>query len=183
MAAAGVFCAAAMFATDPHAEAGAAPSRGLHPPLSFERNQGQSGDVSNCWIARVNGHRVELDATGATLFPEAANLKPVRMEFAGARRDASSRGVDPLPGKTNYFIGRDSSRWLHNLDTYGRVQYRDVCKGVDGRGRSTASPRYANVATGGPLDLRSASRVLREFHQPGRCRPIGHPHGAPILSR
>lgn len=128
---AGIFCAAAMFAAGSPKASGIAGSGAIHQPVSFERNEGQSSDVSAGWIGRVNGHRVELGATGATLLPQAANLKPMRMEFAGARRDASSSGVDPLPGKTSYFIGRDSSRWLRNLDTYGRVEYRDVYRGVD----------------------------------------------------
>jgi len=38
---------------------------------------------------------------------------------------------DLQPGKVNYFIGRDRSKWHSNIPLYGRATYRDAYPGVD----------------------------------------------------
>jgi beta-propeller repeat-containing protein len=38
---------------------------------------------------------------------------------------------DLQPGKVNYFIGRDRSKWHSNIPLYGRVTYRGAYPGVD----------------------------------------------------
>lgn len=56
----------------------------------------------------------------------------VRMRLIGANQNAESvEGREELPGKVNYFIGDDSSKWLTAIPTYGSVSYRDVYPGVD----------------------------------------------------
>jgi Tol biopolymer transport system component/photosystem II stability/assembly factor-like uncharacterized protein len=67
----------------------------------------------------------ERNATGA---------KPtvVRMRLEGANVNARGiEGVDELPGKVNYFLGNDSSKWLTDIPTYSKVAYRNVYSGVD----------------------------------------------------
>jgi hypothetical protein len=101
-------------------------------PLSFERNAGQAVGSRSEWVARANGYRVALDATGAAILPSAAGRSDlVRMEFVNARPEASGRPLDPLPGRTNYLVGRDPKRWIQNLETYGRVEYDGVYEGLD----------------------------------------------------
>jgi hypothetical protein len=53
------------------------------------------------------------------------------MRLVGANTRAKVAGVDPLPGKTNYFIGNDPTKWRTNIPTYARVRYRSVYPGVD----------------------------------------------------
>jgi hypothetical protein len=36
-----------------------------------------------------------------------------------------------LPGKTNYFIGNDQTKWRTNVPLFTKVKYRDVYRGVD----------------------------------------------------
>src|SRR6185295_2469207 len=40
-------------------------------------------------------------------------------------------GVDELPGKANYFIGNDPSRWRTNVPTYAKVRSNGVYPGID----------------------------------------------------
>jgi hypothetical protein len=101
-------------------------------PLSFERNAGQIADKSAAWVGRGNCYSLALSATGATIVPSAPGRSDVvRMQFLNARPQAASEPLEPLPGKTNYLIGRDSRRWIQNLATYGRIEYRNVYDGID----------------------------------------------------
>ncbi len=36
-----------------------------------------------------------------------------------------------MHGKINYLIGSDPKRWISDLDTYGRIEYRNVYDGID----------------------------------------------------
>ncbi|MDQ3920051.1 MAG: SBBP repeat-containing protein, partial [Acidobacteriota bacterium] len=40
-------------------------------------------------------------------------------------------GQEPQPGRVNYIVGRDPSRWQTGVPTYSKVRYRDVYPGVD----------------------------------------------------
>jgi uncharacterized repeat protein (TIGR01451 family) len=53
------------------------------------------------------------------------------MRLVGASPNADARGVEKLPGKANYLIGNDPSRWRTGIPTYARVHYRNVYAGVD----------------------------------------------------
>ncbi len=101
-------------------------------PLFFERNIGQVAGRSAEWVGRANGYSIALDAKGATILPAAAGRTDVvRLEFVNGRQQGSGNPLEPLPGRTNYLVGRDPKRWLQNLETYGRVEYDGVYEGVD----------------------------------------------------
>ncbi len=101
-------------------------------PLFFERNAGQAADKSAAWVASTNGYRVALSATGATITPAAPGRSDiVRVQFLNARPEAAAKPLEPLPGKTNYLIGRDPKRWIRNLETYGRLEYQNVYDSID----------------------------------------------------
>ena len=55
----------------------------------------------------------------------------LRMRFVGANAGAVSDGREELPGKSNYFIGRDPRAWHTNIPTYAQVRYQDFYPGVD----------------------------------------------------
>jgi hypothetical protein len=66
--------------------------------------------------------------------PEA--VRPVertllRMTLAGANPAPSAAGIEELPGKVNYFIGKDPKAWRTNIPTYGKVRYGAVYRGID----------------------------------------------------
>jgi hypothetical protein len=72
------------------------------------------------------------------LEPEADREQPttdcaavVRLKLVGANLAAKAVGLDPLPGKTNYFIGNDPKKWRTNVANYAKVRYKDIYPGVD----------------------------------------------------
>ena len=93
-------------------------------PLSFERVTG--GNTH--WMARGNGYRL---AVGAADVEVGLNEEQLRILFIGADPKAASSGLDKLPGKMNYFVGRDPKGWLRDVPMYARVRYGGVYPGVD----------------------------------------------------
>ncbi len=91
--------------------------------LSFEKG-------SDRFLSRGNGYALSMNAAEAVLkFRNQAN--GVRMRFAGANPQAQGTGLDALPGRNNYYIGNDPTKWRTNVPTYARVEYRDVYPGVN----------------------------------------------------
>jgi len=84
--------------------------------------------------ARFNAPAPPQDAVPA---PSAAPAPPdvsqavVKMKFLGASKTPKISGESPLPGKVNYFVGKDQSKWRANVPTYGKVRYASVYPGID----------------------------------------------------
>jgi hypothetical protein len=53
------------------------------------------------------------------------------MTLAGANPVADVAGNDPLPGRSNYFIGNDPQKWHTGIPQYAGVHYRSVYPGID----------------------------------------------------
>jgi hypothetical protein len=124
-------------------------------PLTFEANVGQA-DARVDYLARTGAGTVFLTPTAAVfsmLKPEPgpavagrhsglkspdsgfALKKPdsgvaVFMHVVGANGAARPVGRDQQPGRLNYFIGNDPTRWHTDIPTYGRVEYANVYPGV-----------------------------------------------------
>lgn len=99
-------------------------------PISFEPNVGQAQGRFD-FVARGQGFGMLIRAAGATLSLGAdEDQDVVQMDLIGANRSAPVIGLAPLPGKANYFIGSDRSKWQSGIATFGRVSYRDVLPGV-----------------------------------------------------
>jgi hypothetical protein len=144
-----------------HAEEGLTPGvPSAHPfgrlPLSFELNHGQV-DGAVKFISRARGYTLFLtereavmvwpgnDAAGAVPARRdrvsqarieenvRTGSKPVtlRMHLVGAQPSSSVRGAGELPGKVNYFIGNDPSRWRTNIPTFTHVRLGQVYPGID----------------------------------------------------
>jgi centrosomal CEP192-like protein/beta-propeller repeat-containing protein/ASPM-SPD-2-Hydin domain-containing protein len=71
------------------------------------------------------------DETEKSQSSTAASASLLRMKLIGANPATEIRGIDELPGKSNYFIGRDPSKWRTNVTNYAQVAYREVYPGVD----------------------------------------------------
>jgi len=104
-------------------------------PMRFEANVGQS-DPSVKFFAHGNGYSLFLTSDGATMSLRSQSLNSRRAEFlrmklAGANGNASIVGTDMLPGKSNYFIGNDASRWHRNVPQFARVKYENVYRGIN----------------------------------------------------
>ncbi|MBI3664648.1 MAG: SBBP repeat-containing protein [Acidobacteria bacterium] len=124
-------------------------------PLSFEANQGQT-DPRVKFLSRGGGYTLFLTGSEAVLSlkkPSAVSSQPTHnrnpklksripspersapavllMELAGANPAARITGLEELPGKTNYFLGKDPKKWRTNVPTYAKVKYASVYPGVD----------------------------------------------------
>src|SRR5712672_1541431 len=104
-------------------------------PLHFEANRGQT-DKAVRFLSRGPGYGLYLTAGEAVLVlakPDAKAQESValRMSLVGAARKPAVSGTDELPGKANYFIGKDPAKWRKNVPTYAKVQYRSVYPGID----------------------------------------------------
>lgn len=124
-------------------------------PLAFEANQGQT-DPQVKYMARGNGYTVFLTgndtvfalhsssptiasrvadkyAFGRTPRKKATTEKSaaIRMHLVGGNTHSKIAAGRELPGRTNYYIGNDSSQWQTGVKQYAAVSYRDVYPGVD----------------------------------------------------
>jgi hypothetical protein len=125
-------------------------------PMSFEANVGQANEEVK-FLSRGSGYSVFLTPTDAVFAlseteaqrASTTNIGSVwkqrdgraratepsqtvmRMTLSGANPAQQITGLDPLPGRTNYFVGNDPSRWHTNVSTYARVRYASVYPGID----------------------------------------------------
>jgi uncharacterized repeat protein (TIGR01451 family) len=117
-------------------------------PLSFEPNLGQA-DRRAEFVSRGRGYTLLLNA-GETVIGLRHETGPggaferrgeggarrvestvLHMRLVGADERARATAEQPLPGRSNYFIGNDRRQWRTNIPTYGRVRYRGVYPGID----------------------------------------------------
>jgi Beta-propeller repeat/FG-GAP-like repeat len=109
-------------------------------PLGFEPNQGQT-DPSVKFVSRGHGYSLFLTSSEAILVLPAApqrmgsddklTASVLRMRLSGANANATVSGGDELPGKSNYLIGSDPSKWHTNIANYAKVRYSNVYPGID----------------------------------------------------
>ena len=103
-------------------------------PLIFESNQGQT-DSRVKFLARGSGYGLFLTANEAVLklqnFSASGGDSVLQMKIGHANTRAEVSGEDQLPGKSNYLIGNDPSRWHTGVSQFGRVRYREIYPGID----------------------------------------------------
>src|SRR5437660_7473555 len=120
-------------------------------PLHFEANRGQI-DKAVRFLSRGAGYSLYLTADEAVLVLSTPNpdakrdrhstpapldgkvqvkTAALRMSLVGAEPKPLVNGINELPGKANYFIGKDSAKWRTNVPTYAKVHYREVYPGID----------------------------------------------------
>jgi len=120
-------------------------------PLQFEANRGQTyKDVR--FLSRGPGYNLYMTASEAVLVLSKPNADArrhvrstqsgpgakaqeksvaLRMSLVGAAPKPVVSGREELPGKANYFIGKDPAKWRTNVPTYAKVQYQNVYPGID----------------------------------------------------
>ncbi len=124
-------------------------------PLRFEANQGQT-DEEVKFLSRGKGYTMFLTSGGAVMALRAPGKENkqsrdvretepgsrergmgsvrsavLRMNLVGANHVTKVVGGEELPGKSNYFIGNDPSKWRIDVPNYDRVKYESVYPGVD----------------------------------------------------
>ena len=106
-------------------------------PLSFEPNYGQT-DKDVKFLARGHGYALFLTSSEAVLSlqnkpggtADSTKSSVLRMRFEGAKA-SNVVGLSKLSGKSNYFIGKDPSKWQTDIPTYAKVKYEAVYPGID----------------------------------------------------
>jgi hypothetical protein len=123
-------------------------------PLRFEENQGQTARGVR-FVSHGTGYELFLTPQEAVLAlhptrrldsspthrlahsqPQRDARHPektavLRMRFANASKTIRVAGVDPLPGRVDYFLGNDPANWRTNIPSFAGVKYADVYPGVD----------------------------------------------------
>jgi hypothetical protein len=119
-------------------------------PLTFEANHGQT-DPQVKFLSRGKGYTafltvgaivLSLRPTGVGTAPNAhtvgatKNALPIpnttlQFRLVGAAQNPAVIGEDPQPGRVNYFIGNDPTKWQRSVPTYARVRYQNVYPGID----------------------------------------------------
>lgn len=106
-------------------------------PMAFEPNRGQTA-ANVRYTARGEGYGLYLTSNEAVLTlskPQAKSgeraVDALRMTLKGANPNSKSQGVEPLAGRSNYFIGADASQWVKDVPHFGKVRYDEVYPGID----------------------------------------------------
>jgi hypothetical protein len=60
-----------------------------------------------------------------------SGTRDVRLSFDDANPAAGIRGAQLLPSTTNLYFGNDRSKWRHAIPNYGRVEVRELYRGID----------------------------------------------------
>ena len=101
----------------------------LKRPVAFEPNQGQAaGDVRV--LGRIGHYMLSLRPLEMD-FGRSGDPAPFRMRLEGGNPRALPELLDPLPGKSFYYLGNDPRRWQTGVPNYARVAYRGVYPGID----------------------------------------------------
>lgn len=100
---------------------------------SFEVNVGQE-DSEVKFSARGNDYRIFLTEEGARFtlgYGAKAATSSFAMKFRGANIAPHVSGLEKLSRTTNYFVGRDPSKWRTNASNYAKVEYAAIYPGID----------------------------------------------------
>jgi len=105
-----------------------------------------------------------------------SRVQTLGMRLAGASPNVSLSAVDPLPGKSNYFIGNNPAKWRTGVPQFARVRYENVYPGInlvfygnqghleyDFQVTPSGDPSRAELEFNGAekLELRDGSLVIR----------------------
>lgn len=104
-------------------------------PVHFVENRGQSPQAVRFEVTAQH-HKVFLTSNEVVFAaaPEVNAMRrseAIRLKFEGASPSPAIEGTEMLPGKFNYFIGNDPSKWKTDVPSYKGVAYKGLYKGVD----------------------------------------------------
>ena len=83
------------------------------------------------YLSRGPGYSVYLTATEVRIVSLGLPASVLRMKLVGSNRSAKIEPLDPLPGRSNYFIGSDPSKWRPNVPNFAKVAVHGVYPGID----------------------------------------------------
>jgi hypothetical protein len=122
--------------------------------LKFVENDGQTTDAvrfishgsgyelllmqKDAVIALSPARRLDLSPTRRSAFFRArralrrtSNPSYLRVHLVNSNPETKIAGVDPVPARTDYFLGHDPTKWRTNVPSFSRVSYKAIYPGVD----------------------------------------------------
>jgi hypothetical protein len=100
-------------------------------PFYFEENKGQT-DNSVKFLAHGVQYGFYFKPGEAVITLEKSEQPSVlHMKIRNANKRSRIVGIDPLPGKLNYFLGNDPKEWRTNVSTYAKIKYENIYPGID----------------------------------------------------
>jgi hypothetical protein len=115
-------------------------------PLVFEPNQGQANLQANDpraqFVSHGPGYKLVLGNEGALLSLVSrtrvagstraeTRFQTFQMKVAGEALSTHLTGTDPLPGRSNYFLGNEPAKWRTGIPQFARVRYANVYPGIN----------------------------------------------------
>jgi uncharacterized protein (TIGR03437 family) len=101
--------------------------------VRFEANVGQA-DSAYHFVAHGRAQTILLGET-ETVFQlrrsKTMAAREIRATLEGATAGQGSHAENPLSGRVNYLIGRDTTQWHTNIPTFGRVRFPSVYPNID----------------------------------------------------
>jgi uncharacterized protein (TIGR03437 family) len=98
-------------------------------PLVFEPNRGQAASPVQ-FLGRNAHYTLRLSPAQVEVLP-AGGAAPLRIHFEGAGSQPVLDGIDPLPGRSFYYLGNHPELWQTNVPNFAKVRYRAPYPGID----------------------------------------------------
>lgn len=118
----------------PEKEPTSRPGAGAFDELEIPGVRGIDGSPWGLLVPGSQNRGSELHvASGEEMVVEAPRRRgcAIWVWFEGANPSPRVEAREGLPGKCNFFLGNDSSRWQTEVPTFREVVYRDLWPGVD----------------------------------------------------
>ena len=106
----------------------AAKAIAIAQPLAFEVNHGQT-DQSVKFLARAKGYDAFLTSNESIVRINGDAV--LRTTLRNANQSPKIAGEDLQPGKSNYLLGNDRSKWIVGVSHFAKVRAKDVYPGID----------------------------------------------------
>ena len=98
-------------------------------PLNFE-----PGASAAHFLARSGNYTVlvgERESSVAVTDAKSGKHQTLRFAFDNANPAVRLQALEPQPGVTNYYLGKDPSQWRLGVKSYGKLRAQSVYPGVD----------------------------------------------------
>jgi hypothetical protein len=115
----------------PSGRAAAPKTSRISLPVIFEENQGQVGSEFR-FLSRSNGLETLYAPSGIDMsIPDGlGRMTEVQMRWLHAGRP-SIFAEQLLPGRSNYLVGSDPSRWIKGIPQFAQIRYHQLYPGID----------------------------------------------------
>lgn len=98
--------------------------------VAFEPNRGQAPKAVR-YVSQGQTQRIEVFDDGLALSTVGRRPAQSQLRFVGAAPSGDWEAREPLPGASNYLVGRDETRWLRGVPHYRQLRRAELYPGID----------------------------------------------------